>query len=233
VAQIFSDRNFLGPLNMFVRVRQIPNDRREPPRALNPIRLCEVPLKDGTPCPIKEHYAHCRLKPRCPWALPVGENQVKSPYRLKLTLIDGGRAVVQLGSIEGYWLKDFWPEPPEIWRWHSIIARKRFWDTALTNMAEVGDNRLSAEDRKRIRKMIHKTVPWVMKWELKQAELFDLEHDYKYVKGTAERTEKEIAGYKETIGRLQKENIERAEALASHLRFMSGVAEEVKKLRDE
>jgi hypothetical protein len=99
--------------------------------------------------------------------LPTGEGEPKAPYRLKLTLVDKGKIVVEIGSIAGYWLKDFWPgEPPEIWRWHSIVARKEFWDTALTNMAKIGDNRLSREDRKRIRKEIHRTVPWVMKWEL-------------------------------------------------------------------
>jgi hypothetical protein len=99
-------------------------------------------------------------------------------------------------------------------------------------MAKIGDNRLSPEDRKRIRKQIHRTIPWVMKWELKQAELFKLEHDYKFIKGHAERTEGEIADCKERIVGLQKENTKRAEVLFGHLRFMSGIADEVKKLRD-
>jgi hypothetical protein len=177
---------------------------------------------------------HCHLKPRCSWALRVSDSEMKAPYRLKLTLVHEGKSVVQLGSIDGYWLRDFWPgDPPEIWRWHSIVMRKSFWDTVLSNMERVGDNRLSPEVRKRIRKAIHKIVPWVMKWELKQAELFELENNYKFVKGIAETTEKEIAGYKEHIAKRQRENIERAEALASHLLVMGDVADEVKKLRDE
>jgi hypothetical protein len=140
---------------------------------------------------------------------------------LKLTLVDKGKIVIEIGSIAGYWLKEFWPgEPPEIWRWHSIVARKCFWDTALANMGKIGDNRLSPENRKRIRKEIHRTVPWVMKWELKQAELFELEHNYKYVRGRAESTEERIADYKDQIVGLQKENIERAEMLTSVLRYM-------------
>jgi hypothetical protein len=218
---------------MFVRVRKVPNDRREPPAALKPTRLCHVSTKEGRPCQIKPRYAHCPLKPRCPWVLPVGEMETKAPYRLKLKLIDEGKTVVQLGSIDGYWIRDFWPgEPPEIWRHHSIHNRKRFWDLVLTNMAKVGDNRLGPEDRKRIRRAIHKIVPWVMKWELKQGELFELQGDYTYVKGMVERAERKITNYKDKIVDLQKENIKRAQALTSHLRHMSGVAEEVKKLRD-
>jgi hypothetical protein len=165
--------------------------------------------------------------------LPIGDGAPKAPHQLKLTLVDNGKIIIQIGSIAGYWLRDFWPsDPPQVWHWHSIVARKRFWDTVLENMAKIGDNRLGPEDRKRIRREIHRTVPWVMKWELKRAELFEHEHDCKYVKGQAERTERQIADYKEYTVRLQKENIKRAKALSAHLRFMSDMAAEVKKLRD-
>jgi hypothetical protein len=195
--------------------------------------MCAKPQVDGTTCVNKKGYAHCRLKPRCPWALVVGDGVKAAPYRVKLTLIHDGKSIVQLGSIDGYWLRDFWTgQPPDIWRWHSIVARKRFWDTVLANMAKVGDNLLSPEDRKRVRKAIHKVVPWVMKWEHKQAELFELEHDYKYAKDMVERDERQIAEYRERIVELQKGNIKQAAALTKHLRFMSGVAEEVKKLKE-
>jgi hypothetical protein len=90
--------------------------------------------------------------------------------------------VASLGSINATWLDSFWGAVgnDELGRlrvshWHhlSLRARSDFWRGVLDRMGKIGDNRLSAEDRKVLRRDIHKVVPWVMEPERKELEDLD------------------------------------------------------------
>jgi hypothetical protein len=169
---------------MFVRFRKVKNGGFAPFAAMPgaTVRLCRRPW--GRIC-----RGRCQMKPtRCRWA--IGKDRRLEPYRYKVMLIENRRVagkmkqelVATLGSIDATWLDSFWSAvgADELarlrvadWKHRSLRARSEFWRGVLARMDKVGDNRLSAEDRKSIRRDIHKVVPWVMEPERKELDDLD------------------------------------------------------------
>src|SRR6266568_2202245 len=160
---------------MFARLRKLSNAGFRPQAVATgeAVRLCRRPeLETRGPC-----QDNCHAKPRCRWA--ISADRRLEPYRLKVTLVESVRVngrvrqqtVASLGSINATWLDSFWAAVGDDelarlrhprWRLVSLQTRAAFWQDVLDRMSEIGDNRLSAEERKVIRRAIHKVVPWVM-----------------------------------------------------------------------
>jgi hypothetical protein len=173
---------------------------------------------------------HCRLKPRCRWAI-IGPDGVRlEPHRIKVMLVETVRAngkvkqeiIAMLGTIEAAWLESFWADAPdpelrtEKWEFCSLRCRTAFWQDVLTRMGAIGDNRLSKDDRIVIRRAIHKVVPWVMEPERKRLEIFEAQKVYQQLHGWHASIERDVARDQEMIDRytaeLQKDRAESAKA---------------------
>jgi hypothetical protein len=175
---------------MFVRFRKVSNGGFAPRTAKTKAaaRLCRRRELDiYGPC-----KGRCKAKPRCRWA--IGEGRCLEPYRLKVMLVENVRVngrvkqetVATLGSIDATWLDGFWAAVGEDeltrlripdWRLRSLRVRTAFWKDVLERMEKIGDNRLSQDDRKAIRRAIHKMVPWVMEGERRELDLLEAESD--------------------------------------------------------
>jgi hypothetical protein len=153
---------------MFVRFRKIPNDGRRP-RAVRPEASFWIRPR--------EWRQHRR------WV--IGKEERRQPYRLKVMLIENTRAngkvkqemVASLGTFDATWLESFYDGMSDVridgWRHASLCRRITFWSGVLERMGKIGDNRLNAEDRKRIRRAIHNVIPWPMEAERKEREFLD------------------------------------------------------------
>jgi hypothetical protein len=116
--------------------------------------------------------------------------------------------VATLGSIDATLLDSFWADVGEDelvrlrvpdWRHRSLRARTDFWQGVLERMGKVGNNRLSQDQRKAIRREIHKVVPWVMEAEKKELEDLDAREELAAWKRLDEE------GYAEQIVRAEKQ----------------------------
>ena len=162
---------------MFVRFRKVANSGFQPAAARKDMEtgdtaklLCQRGQcgrsRDGL-------YQHCRMKPRCRWAIIAPDGTQLNPYRIKVAIVENTRAngkvrqcvVAHLGAIDATWLESFWAPAPDpalrhrFWELQSLRARVEFWDGVLTRMGAIGDNRLSKEERVSIRRAIHKLCP--------------------------------------------------------------------------
>jgi hypothetical protein len=63
----------------------------------------------------------------------------------------------------------------------------------LERMGAIGGNRLTPDERKAIRRAIHRVIPWVMEDEKKELEVLDAKKDYEFIKGTHEFWERQIS----------------------------------------
>jgi hypothetical protein len=66
-------------------------------------------------------------------------------------------------------------------------------------MGKIGDNRLNQDERKAIRREIHKVVPWVMEKEKAEIELADAKKDFEAARNSQAGTEKMIATSEKVI----------------------------------
>jgi hypothetical protein len=190
---------------VFVRFRKIPNGARRPlgirPEAISWTR------PDGW-----------RGKTHRRWV--IGKDG-REPYRIKVLLLENKREdgkvrqeiVAALGSFDAVWLESFYEGMTETvrqddWELPSLLRRTRFWEGVLERMAAIGDNRMSAEDRKRIRRAIHKVVPWVMEAEAKRRDLLVAKQDFENLKRLHSLTERTITRCQDSI----RDNLEQLEA---------------------
>jgi hypothetical protein len=140
---------------MFVRFRKIPNDG-----------ACPIAVRTEAAF---WNWGGVRQRARRRWV--IGQER-RQPYRIKVLVVENIRAngkvkqetIVALGSFDATWLDAFYEGMDasirvEGWRSASLSRRIRFWDGVIERMREIGDNRLSADDRKQIRRAIHKVIP--------------------------------------------------------------------------
>jgi hypothetical protein len=176
---------------MFVRFRKVPNDGFEPPAA-----------RDAT---FTWERRHPRSRRR--WVIGREEEEKLVPFSIKVMLVENHRVdgkvkqdiVAALGGIDATWLESFWermPDPAlrcEKWEQGSLQRRTIFWEGVLGRMSQIGDNRLSKDERVAIRRAIHKVVPWVMEPERKRLELLQARGDFETLKTLHTLTEQRIA----------------------------------------
>jgi hypothetical protein len=190
---------------MFVRVRRVGIGGFRPGAAADgaAARLCKYSMAGMGRC-----RRRCRVKPRCRWV--IGSERQLEPYSLKLTLVENTRIdgkvrqaiIVRLGSIDATWLDSFWSavgvdELARIrrpnWRLHSLQQRIAFWEGVLARMGRVGNNRLTAGQRKAARREIHKVVPWVMEHERKELKVLEAKREFEEGQFIHAQLEKRIA----------------------------------------
>jgi hypothetical protein len=146
------------------------------------------------------------------WFIAYGDNQYLDPYRIKVDIVANSRVngkvkqeiIATLGTIDATWLESFWVgTPPELriekWELRSLQNRTAFWDGVLHRMSQIGDNRLSKDERKATRQSIHKVVPWVMEPERKRLALLEAQANYDELKHMHEWSEQSIARLNHTI----------------------------------
>ena len=216
---------------MFVRFRRISNGGFKPHHAADGVAKIQCRRVSGYVC-----GGSCRAKPRCRWALEAGEVKLQ-PYRLKVTLLANTRIdgkvrqelVATLGSIDAMLLDYFFQDiPPDVaaglrckdWRRHSLSVRTAFWQDVLDRMSKIGDNRLSADERKAIRRAIHQVVPWVMAGERKELTVLNARRDFEggqarhtFFENQMKHAEKMIAHYTEKLTEDREISAKLAEAL--------------------
>jgi hypothetical protein len=218
---------------MFVRFRRLPNGGDRPIAA----------REDAIKWQWVEISGKRRRRYRR-WVIGRGNGgQWLEPYRLKVTLIENTRIngkvkqeiVAVLGSIDATWLESFWKKDPalrcEDWEYHSLKSRTDFWQGALDRMNQIGDNRLSKDDRVAIRRTIHKVIPWVMEPERKRLELLEAQRLFKecqmvhsWTQRDIERDEKAANEIAERLPGLRLKSAEQAEMV-----FRAGI--EIAKLK--
>jgi hypothetical protein len=201
---------------MFVRFRKVPNGGFQPQHTADGVAQLQCAAPYGRVC-----RESCHRHPRCRWAIQVPGSSPLEPYRLKVLLIENTRIngkvkqslVATLGSIDATLLDYFYGEiAPEIaaglrcadWRHRSLTERQAFWNGVLERMGAIGDNRLSADDRKAIRRAIHRVIPWVMEEEKKELTLLDAKRDCRSIKRMRENWEERAERHEETIQRYEE-----------------------------
>jgi hypothetical protein len=217
---------------MFVRFRKVSNAGIKPEHVADGAAERECRRVTGYLC----GGGHCYAKPRCRWALRAGDLRLE-PYRLKVTLLANTRIngrvkqelVATLGSIDTILLDYFFKDiPPEVaaglrcadWRYRSLGARTAFWQDVLERMGQIGDNRLSADERKAIRRAIHQVVPWVMEAECKELALLNARREFKSIQQMhawreehVKRNEEMIADYTKRLAEDRESSAKCAEAM--------------------
>jgi hypothetical protein len=119
--------------------------------------------------------------------------------------------VAVLGSIDTTWLESFWARMPDLglrhqkWELGSLRRRTAFWEGVLARMGQIGDNRLSKDDRVAIRRAIHNVVPWVMEPERKRLAVLEARAEYDEFKMFHDWAERDVRHDKEQIARYTAE----------------------------
>ena len=121
------------------------------------------------------------------------ESPTLPPYRLYVSLAVNARQdgkvrqehVALLGSIDGHLLPGFFASvDPDIsdkmklpeWRLASLRARAEFWRQCLEVMERLA-NRLSSDEAKQLRQVIHSRIPYVVKSERAELELLEAKQE--------------------------------------------------------
>jgi hypothetical protein len=189
---------------MFVRFRKMANGGFPPGATADGVskRICQG--RRSGHC-----GSRCRARPRCRWVIDDGRRL--EPFRYKVMVVENARVgggkvkqelVAYLGSIDATWLDSFWSTVCEAelfklriptWRHQSLQERLDFWEGVLVRMGKIGDNRLSQEQRKALRRAIHKVVPWVTEPEKKELALLDAKQDFEDVRSGVAFTEQQTA----------------------------------------
>jgi hypothetical protein len=222
---------------MFVRFRKLPNGGFEPKAAAMAKILCR-----GQWCH-RANGGHCRMRPRCRWAIACNDNDHLEPYRIKVLLVENTRLdgkvkqeiVAALGTIDATWLQSFWAVAPgpelraKNWELFSLQERTAFWQGVLARMGQIGDNRLRKDDRVAVRRAIHKVVPWVMESERKRLAVLEACAQYDRLKSSHALYESHIKSAKEMIARytaeLKKDEPKSAELARALLQAGLAIAE--------
>jgi hypothetical protein len=112
--------------------------------------------------------------------------------------------VAMLGTIDATWLESFWTDQKlkiEHWELYSLRHRVAFWDGVIARMSQIGDNRLSKDDRVAIRRAIHKVIPWPMEHERKRLEVLEAQKVYDDLAFAHSWSETRITHAKKAIAR--------------------------------
>jgi hypothetical protein len=193
------------------------------------------------------------MRPRCRWV--IDKTRRMEPYRLKVALVENTRVdgkvkqelVATLGSIDATWLDSFWAavgddelarfRVPD-WRHQSLKARRAFWQDVLARMGKIGDNRLTQDQRKAIRREIHKVVPWVMEHERTELELAEAKREFKAAQKSQANTQAMVVANDKLIASTQakRETLQKLSAFEAEQVLHAGLRvakldEELAKLR--
>jgi hypothetical protein len=147
--------------------------------------------------------------------------------------------IVALGSFDATWLESFYEGMDasvrvKDWEYWSLRRRTAFWQDVLERMERIGDNRLGADDRKAIRRAIHKVIPWVIEHERKRLDLLEAMRAYEQVQWRHSYYEEDIArlqgSIRDDLMRMEEDKVQSAKFAEFMLDAGQRVAEARKEL---